>query len=161
MVISVLEKSLEKASKFIGRISHVNFASFSSSEMSGNENVEEPLKKSKKNTNISATLHSSTSSSSSSASIDVKEKQKEEENRNFEATDYLKREMSLSLFHLTKTLSAVSLSMDGAKNSHAIVYSSSIQTISKRKESTSTLSVFTAMQALGKLIITLRCSIVF
>ena len=149
MVISVLEKTLEKASKFIGRISHNSFASFSSSNKSekinSNENdiknqekdSEAPRKKLKNNLKKTTEVSSVTPTKSSSSPFS-------------ELEDSSSREMSSSVFHLAKSLSAISLLMDSAKNSFAIVYSPCIQTVLKRKESTSTLSVFTALQALGK-----------
>ena len=149
MVISVLEKTLEKASKFIGRISYNSFASFSSSnkfeKINSNENdtknnekdSEAPRKKLKNNLKNSTEVSSVTSTKSSSSPFS-------------ELEESSSREMSSSVFHLAKSLSAISLLMDGAKNSFAIVYSPCIQTVLKRKESTSTLSVFTALQALGK-----------
>ena len=149
MVISVLEKTLEKASKFIGKISHNSFATFSSSNKSeksdSNENenenqqkdLEAPRKKLKNNLKKSIEISSVTSTESSSPPVSILEESS-------------KREISSSIFHLAKSLSAVSLLMDSAKNSYAIAYSPSIQTVLKRKESTSTLSVFTALQALGK-----------
>ena len=171
MTISVLEKNLEQASNFIGKISHSNFANFSSenkNEISdktendnGNENENEgPKKKSKKLVKDFVPSSSSTEGNKGSKyAYGYEEEMSRKE-----------REMSLCVLHLSRSLSAVSLVIDSAKNNYGLLYSTStnmninssthenvssnlqsnLQTAIKRKESASTLTVFTALKALGK-----------
>ena len=170
MTISVLEKNLEQASNFIGKISHSNFANFSTENKheildktendNGNENDNEgPKKKSKK---LAKDFVPSSSSIEGNKGSKYAYGYEEEMSRK-------EREMSMCVLHLSRSLSAVSLVIDSAKNNYALLYSTStnintnsthqnvssnlqsnLQTAVKRKESASTLSVFTALKALGK-----------